>query len=161
VTSVACVPNEKGLLPLSRDIAKIAIIGPHADDVAAGFTTYTYLNGLKMMEARASGGEIAMAGIDLGGGAPPEARAAVAAELAPVFKADRRDYVKSNSRRCPSPRRSARSCRRPSHRRRGHRSDAVIHYSITSSARASTAGGIVSPRAFAVLSRVEDWRKAP
>jgi hypothetical protein len=29
------VPNEKGLLPLSRDIAKIAIIGPHADDVAA------------------------------------------------------------------------------------------------------------------------------
>jgi hypothetical protein len=26
----------------------------------------------------------------------PEARATVAAELAPVFKADRRDYVKSN-----------------------------------------------------------------
>ena len=24
--------NEKGLLPLSRDIAKIAIIGPHADE---------------------------------------------------------------------------------------------------------------------------------
>ncbi len=39
-------------------------------------------------------GEIAMAGIDLGGGAPAEARAA--AELGPVLKADRRDYVKSN-----------------------------------------------------------------
>ena len=96
MTSVACVLNEKGLLPLSRDIAKVAIIGPHADDVAAGFTTYTYLDGLKMMEARATGGEIAMAGIDLGGGAPPEARAAAAAELGPVLKADRRDYVKSN-----------------------------------------------------------------
>jgi beta-glucosidase len=54
------------------------------------------VEGLKMMEARASGGDIAITGIDLGGGAPPEARAAVAAELAPVFKADRRDYVKSN-----------------------------------------------------------------
>jgi beta-xylosidase len=94
--SVTLLKNEQGLLPLSRDIAKIAIIGPHADDVAAGFTTYTYLDGLKMFEARATGGDIAMAGIDLGGGAPPEARAAVSAELAPVFKTDRRDYLKSN-----------------------------------------------------------------
>jgi hypothetical protein len=31
-------------------------------------------------------------------------------------------------------------------------------YWITSSARASSDGGIVSPRALAVLSRVEDWR---
>jgi beta-xylosidase len=94
--SVTLLKNETGLLPLSRDIAKIAIIGPHADDVAADFTTYTYPGGLKMFEARATGGEIAMAGIDLGGGARPEAKAAVAAELAPVFKADRRDYLKSN-----------------------------------------------------------------
>ena len=94
--SVTLLKNEKGLLPLSRDIAKIAIIGPHADDVEAGFTTYTYPAALKMMHARATGGDIAMAGIDLGGGAPPEAKAAVAAELAPVFKADRREYVKSN-----------------------------------------------------------------
>lgn len=49
-----------------------------------------------MFEARAAGGDIAMAGIDLGGGAPPEAKAAVTAELEPVFKADRRDYLKSN-----------------------------------------------------------------
>jgi beta-glucosidase len=49
-----------------------------------------------MFEARATSGDIAMAGIDLGGGAPPEARAAVAAELGPVFKANRRDYLKSN-----------------------------------------------------------------
>jgi beta-glucosidase len=94
--SVTLLKNQKGLLPLSRDIAKIAIVGPHADDVAAGFTTYTYLDGLKMFEARATGSDIAMAGIDLGGGAPPEAKAAVAAELEPVFKADCREYLKSN-----------------------------------------------------------------
>jgi beta-xylosidase len=94
--SVTLLKNEDGLLPLSREIAKVAIIGPHADDVEAGFTTYMYPAGLKMMHARATGGDIAMAGVDLGGGAPPEGRAAVAAELAPVFKIDRREYLKSN-----------------------------------------------------------------
>ncbi len=49
-----------------------------------------------MMHAKATGGDIAMAGVDLGGGAPPEGKAAVAAELAPVFKIDRREYLKSN-----------------------------------------------------------------
>ena len=47
------------------------------------------------MHARATDGDIAMAGIDLGDGAPPEAKAAVAAKLAPVLKADR-GYLKSN-----------------------------------------------------------------
>jgi hypothetical protein len=68
----------------------------HADDVAAGFTTYTYPAALKMMHARATGGDIAMAGVDLGGGAPAEGKAAVSAELAPVFKIERREYLKSN-----------------------------------------------------------------
>ena len=94
--SVTLLKNEEGLLPLSRDIAKIAIIGPHADDVAAGFSTYTYLDALRMMHARATGGDTLMAGVDLGGGASPEAKEAAAAELGPVFKADRREYVKSN-----------------------------------------------------------------
>ena len=67
--SVTLLKNEKGLLPLSRDIAKIAIIGPHADDVEAGFTTYTYPAALKMMHARATGGETSMAGVDPGEGA--------------------------------------------------------------------------------------------
>jgi beta-glucosidase len=93
---VTLLRNENGLLPLSRDVAKVAVIGPHADDVEAGFTTYTYPAALKMMHARATGGDIAMAGVDLGGGAPPEGKAAVAAELEPVFRADRRDYVESN-----------------------------------------------------------------
>ena len=152
MTSVACGPNEKGFLALSRDIAKIAIIGPHADDVAAGFTTYTYLGGLKMMEARAYGGEIAMAWIDPGGGAPPEARAAVAAELASGVQGGsqglRQVQLLGGVLRRGGPPAPAEG---RDHRRRGHRSGAVMHYSITSSARASTAGGIVSPRAFAVL----------
>ena len=37
-----------------------------------------------------------MAGVDLGGGAPPEGKAAVSAELAPIFKTDRREYLSSN-----------------------------------------------------------------
>jgi beta-xylosidase len=94
--SVTLLRNENGLLPLSRDIAKIAVIGPHGDDVEIGFTTYTYPSALKMMHARATGGDIAMAGVDLGGGAPPEAKAAMAAELEPALRVDRREYVKSN-----------------------------------------------------------------
>lgn len=94
--SVTLLKNENGMLPLRRDIAKIAIIGPHADDVEAGFTTYTYPAALKMMHARATGGDIAMAGVDLGAGAPPEGKAAVAAELAPVLKMERREYLKTN-----------------------------------------------------------------
>jgi beta-glucosidase len=93
--SVTLLKNEIGLLPLSRDTAKIAIVGPHADDVEAGFTTYMYPAALKMMQARANGGDIAMAGVDLGAGAPPDALAAVAAELASVFKADRKRYLES------------------------------------------------------------------
>jgi len=94
--SVTLLKNEKDLLPLTRDLARVAIIGPHADDVEIGFPTYTYPAGLKMMHARATGGDIAMAGIDLGGGAPPEGKAAVAAELGPVFKVSRKEYLKSN-----------------------------------------------------------------
>ena len=82
--------REKGLLPLGRDIARIAIVGPHADDVEAGFSTYMYSTALKMMHARATGGDIAMAGVDLGGTPPPEAKAAIAAEMGPVVKTDRR-----------------------------------------------------------------------
>ena len=37
----------------------------------------------------------------------------------------------------------------------------IMAYCMTSSARDSTDCGIVRASAFAVLSRVEDWRKAP
>jgi beta-glucosidase len=94
--SVTLLKNENGLLPLGRDIAKIAIVGPHADDVEVGFTTYMYANALKMYHARATGGDIAMAGVGLGAPPPPEAKAALAAETGAAFKVDRREYLKSN-----------------------------------------------------------------
>ena len=94
--SVTLLKNDQGLLPLGRDIAKIAIIGPHADDVQIGFPTYTYPTALKMTHARATGGDIAMAGVDIGGGASADSKAAIGAELAPAFKMGLNDYIKSN-----------------------------------------------------------------
>jgi beta-glucosidase len=122
--SVTLLKNENGLLPLGRDIAKIAIVGPHADDVEVGFTTYMYANALKMYHARATGGDIAMAGVGLGAPPPPEAKAA----LAPKRERRSRSIAGSTSspttRRCPSPRRSPRprSCRAgdPCDGSRGH-----------------------------------------
>jgi beta-xylosidase len=93
---VTLLKNDKGLLPLSRDIAQIAIIGPHADDVEAGFSTYMCANALKMYHARATGGDIAMAGVGLGAPPPPEAKAALGAEMGAAFKIDRREYLESN-----------------------------------------------------------------
>jgi beta-xylosidase len=93
--SVTLLKNDQGLLPLNRNAAKIAIIGPHADDIAAGFSTYTYPDALKMSHAKATGGDIAMAGVDLGGAVPAEAKAALASELAPAFKTDP-EYLKTN-----------------------------------------------------------------
>jgi beta-xylosidase len=40
--------------------------------------------------------DIAMAGVDLGGTPPPEAKAAMAADMGSAFKTDRREYMKSN-----------------------------------------------------------------
>lgn len=94
--AVTLLKNDGDLLPLSRDLRRIAVIGPHADDVAAGFSTYTFADAVKMFEARATGGEMAMAGIELGGEVPHEALMAIAGELGPVFATDRRAYIESN-----------------------------------------------------------------
>ena len=34
--------NDDGLLPLGRDVYKVAVIGPHANSVMVGFPLYTY-----------------------------------------------------------------------------------------------------------------------
>ena len=54
-----------------------------------------------------------MAGVDLGGTPPPEAKAAMAAELGSVFKIDRREYLKSNYAAMSLAEAYASSCRRP------------------------------------------------
>lgn len=47
--SMVLLKNERGLLPLSRDIKKIAIIGPHANSYRSMFGGYTSVGSLDMM----------------------------------------------------------------------------------------------------------------
>jgi beta-glucosidase len=51
--SVTLLKNEGGLLPLARDVANIAVIGPHADTVMVGFPHYTYPAGVAMIRVAA------------------------------------------------------------------------------------------------------------
>jgi beta-glucosidase len=94
--SVTLLKNEEGLLPLSRDIAKVAVIGPHAEGVVVGFPAYTYPAALKQLQGKASGGgESAMAGISGSDAMPAEAKAAMQAEMQDVVNVDLEDYVRS------------------------------------------------------------------
>jgi beta-xylosidase len=95
--SVTLLKNEKGLLPLGRDIKKIAVIGPHADSVAVGFAAYTYPAALQLLGAMLGGGESSMAGVGDSGDSswlPAEAKAALKNELQDVLKVDLGEYVK-------------------------------------------------------------------
>ena len=95
--SVTLLKNDKELLPLSRDTAKIAAIGPHADSAVVGFPAYTYPAALEQLRGGAAGGESAMAGI--GGGeqvTPAEARAAMKAELTDMLSVQLEDFVTSS-----------------------------------------------------------------
>ena len=47
--SVTLLKNEKNLLPLGRDIKKLAVIGPHANSTMIGFPHYTYPAVLNML----------------------------------------------------------------------------------------------------------------
>jgi beta-glucosidase len=94
--SVTLLKNEKGLLPLGRDIKKIAIIGPHADSVVVGFAAYTYPAALQLLGAMLGGGETSMAGVGDSDDSwlPAEAKAALKNELQDYLKVDLEDYVK-------------------------------------------------------------------
>ena len=96
--SVTLLKNEKGVLPLSRDIKKIAVIGPHADSAAIGFAAYTYPAALRMLQGMLGGGETSMAGVGDSGGdsawLPAEAKTALVNELKEYLKVDLADYVK-------------------------------------------------------------------
>jgi hypothetical protein len=50
--SVTLLKNEKNLLPLGRDIKRVAVIGPHADRVMVGFPAYTHPAGVELLVAR-------------------------------------------------------------------------------------------------------------
>jgi beta-glucosidase len=95
--SVTLLKNETNLLPLGRDIRNVAVIGPFADSTMVGFPAYTYPAALAMIRARFTGEEIAMAGADTGtGDIPPQAQAAMVAEMQDHLEVDLDDYVRSN-----------------------------------------------------------------
>jgi len=77
--SVTLLKNEKNLLPLGRDIKRVAVIGPHADSTVVGFPHYTYPAAIPMLGVAIKLGVFPMPGV---GELPKEGMAALQAELA-------------------------------------------------------------------------------
>jgi beta-glucosidase len=50
--SLVLLKNEGALLPLSKDVGVVAVIGPHADSVRSLFANYTYPAAVEMIKAR-------------------------------------------------------------------------------------------------------------
>jgi len=68
--SIVMVKND-GILPLSKKIKKIAVVGPHADSLRLLFGCYTHPAALEMDLGRAKGEMAGMGGADqMAGGAP-------------------------------------------------------------------------------------------
>jgi beta-glucosidase len=94
---VTLLKNEKDLLPLSREVTKVAVIGPHADSTAVGFPAYTYPAALQMMQSMFSGGETSMAGADSSSAwLPTEAKVAMKTELQDFVSVNLENYLKSS-----------------------------------------------------------------
>jgi beta-glucosidase len=79
--SVTLLKNDKNLLPLGRDVKRVAVIGPHADSTMIGFPHYTYPAALPMLRVAIKIGNFPMPGV---GDLPKEGMAALQAELASV-----------------------------------------------------------------------------
>src|SRR5262245_9761131 len=77
--SVTLLKNEKNLLPLGRDIRRVAVIGPNAESTVVGFPHYTYPAALPMLRVAVKHGKFPMPGV---GDLPKEGMAALKAELA-------------------------------------------------------------------------------
>jgi beta-xylosidase len=90
--SVTLLKNEGSLLPLSRDIKKVAVIGPHADTTMVGFPQYTTPASLPMLRVAAKIGFFPMPGV---GVLPKEGFKVFTDELA-AAEADIEKYVKAN-----------------------------------------------------------------
>jgi beta-glucosidase len=90
--AVTLLKNEGGVLPLGRDIRKIAVIGPHADSTMVGFPQYTMPAGVAMIRVAAKLGFFPMPGV---GELPKEGFAALTKELERA-RGDVEDYAKAN-----------------------------------------------------------------
>lgn len=96
--SLTLLKNDGSILPLSTQVRRIAIVGPHADEVAFAFPGYTYPVALAMLGGMMSGADGAMAGLDaLGGEMPPEAIAAVGAEFGAALAVGPEDYIRQRN----------------------------------------------------------------
>ncbi|WP_216851580.1 glycoside hydrolase family 3 N-terminal domain-containing protein [Herbiconiux sp. VKM Ac-2851] len=86
--SVTLLENRAGVLPLAPTHRSIAVLGPHADSVLAGFANYTYppvlemLRGIATGEARMAGWEGALDGL------PESVRAEVEARMEAMRQLD-------------------------------------------------------------------------
>ncbi len=93
--SLTLLKNDGSILPLSTSVRRIAIVGPHADEVGFAFPGYTYPVGLATMGDMMGGGDGTMAGLDaLGGEMPPEAMAAVGAEFGAALSVSPAEYIR-------------------------------------------------------------------
>jgi beta-glucosidase len=89
--SVTLLKNDKNLLPLGRDIKRVAVIGPHADSTMVGFPHYTYPAVLPMLGATLKLGTFPMPGV---GELPKEGMAALQAEFDGAGAGDLEQYVR-------------------------------------------------------------------
>jgi len=90
--AVTLLKNEGGLLPLGRDVRKVAVIGPHADSVMVGFPQYSYPAGVAMIRVAAKLGFFPMPGV---GELPKEGFAVLTTELEQA-QGDVEDYARAN-----------------------------------------------------------------
>ena len=88
--SVTLLKNERNLLPLGRDMKRVAVIGPHADSSMIGFPHYTYPAAIPMLRAAIKLGAFPMPGM---GELPKEGLAVLPVELANVAD-DLEQYVR-------------------------------------------------------------------
>lgn len=75
--SVTLLKNTGEVLPLSRELKTVAVVGPHADGVLVGFPAYTYPGAAQLMRDMA-----------------PAPSGALAAEMAPILSGSLDDYVR-------------------------------------------------------------------
>ncbi|KPM53590.1 glycoside hydrolase [Frankia sp. R43] len=92
--SVTLLKND-GLLPLSRDLRRIALVGPHADSIAFAFPAYTYPGALQMFAARFRGARVDIPGTEqMAGTVTEEAVRMMIEELAGPLGMPIDDYLR-------------------------------------------------------------------
>ena len=97
--SVTLLKNEGGVLPLSRDTQRIAVLGPYADLAGANYAAYTYPAAAQMLRTIAGGQESSMAGVDasaLDNLLSADSIESVTAEIMPLLTLDQESYIRES-----------------------------------------------------------------